>query len=310
MSNYLIEINDYTLKEIEVNKIIKKEGFNDALTSSYDLEDASFSSVLEDLDTYGFLSNKKVIIVSNAHLFDIEKNKDHFDHLIRYFDSPDPDKLLIFISSNFNHTTKLYKELSKRCSLIKEDISSKAFIKHCFEGYSIDQNTINLLDEYCLSDFTKIQSECEKLKSYKIDDKKILKEDVLELVSKKLGDPREITFAFSRSIGLRDREDALKKYQELLNYQIEPLSIIGLLASQIRIIYQVKLLISKHLSDKEIGDMLGEKEFRIKKTRELVPYYSEEDCLNIMKKLSDIDYRIKTTDTNSNQEIELFIINL
>ena len=310
MSSYLIEINDFTLKEIEVNKIIKKEGFDDALTSNYDLGDVGFDSVLEDLDTYGFLSEKKIIIVSNIELFDIEKDKEYFDHLIRYFEQPDPDKLLIFTSTHLNHTTKLYKELSKKCVEIKEDISSKAFIKHCLEGYSIDQNTINLLDEYSLGDFTKIESECLKLKDYKYDEKKITSDDIIKMVSKKLGDPRELTFAFSRSVGLRDKKDAFLKYQELLKHQIEAYSIVGLLGSQIRIIYQVKLLINKHLSDKEIGDMLGEKEFRIKKTRELVPYYTEDECLDLMKKLSDIDLRIKSTDTDPNQEIELFIMNL
>ena len=310
MSSYLIEINDYTLKEIEVNKIIKKEGFNDALTSSYDLGEVGFDSILEDLDTYGLLSTKKIIIVSNIQLFDIEKDSDYFKHLLRYFENPDPDKLLIFTSTNLSHSTKLYKELSKKCTEVKEELSAKAFIKHCLDGYSVDQNTINLIDEYSMGDFTKILSECNKLKAYKFDEKKITGKDVVELVSKKLGDPRELTFAFSRSIGLRDKSDALKKYQELLQYQVEPLSIIGLLASQVRIIYQVKLLVLKHLSDKEIGELLDEKEFRIKKTRELIPYYSEKDCLNLMKKLSEIDTKIKTTDVDSNKEIELFIINL
>ena len=38
--------------------------------------------------------------------------------------------------------------------------------------------------------------------------------------------------------------------------------------------------------------------------------YSEEELLNLMKKLSEIDLKIKTVDTNPNQEIELFIINI
>ena len=209
----VIEPDKKTLKEIEIKKIIEKEGFKDALISSYDLNDTSFDSILEDLDTYGFLSEKKVIIVSNIDLFDIEKNKDYYEHLNKYFDNPDPDKLLIFTTNNINHTNKLYKDLVKKCVEVKEEISSKAFIKKCFEGYDIDQNTINLLDEYSLGDFTKINSEAQKLRSYKIDSKKIVKEDIIEMVSKKLGDTRELTFSFSSSIGLRDREDALKNYK-------------------------------------------------------------------------------------------------
>ena len=70
------------------------------------------------------------------------------------------------------------------------------------------------------------------------------------------------------------------------------------------------LLNDRNLNNKEIADMLGEKEFRIKKTKELISYYSESEILNIMKMLSDIDLRIKTTDTDSYNEFELFILNL
>ena len=158
---------------------------------------------------------------------------------------------------------------------------------------------------------TKIYNECEKLKNYKMDDKTITKEDVIELVMKKLGDSKDLVFSFTRSLAERDRKTSLKKYKELLTYNIEPLSFIGLLAGQIRIIYQVKILEKRNLRDKEIADILEEKsDYRIKKTREITRMYSEEELLNLMKKLSEIDLKIKTVDTNPNQEIELFIINI
>ena len=99
--------------------------------------------------------------------------------------------------------------------------------------------------------------------------------------------------------------------KELLNYNIEPLSIIGLLGSQLRIIYQVKILSKNRLSDQEIAKQLEEKsDYRIKKTRELIPLYTEEELLKLMQKLSDIDYQLKTTDKDPNLEIENFIINM
>ena len=131
------------------------------------------------------------------------------------------------------------------------------------------------------------------------------------MVVKKLGDERDLTFAFSRSLAERDIKNSLLKYHELLNYNIEPLSIIGLLASQIRIIYQVKLLEKNRLSDREIADTLGEKsDYRIKKTRELTRLYSEDELLGLMQKLSDMDYKIKTTDVDGKNLIEMFIINI
>ena len=132
-------------------------------------------------------------------------------------------------------------------------MDSKKYITNLLKDYKIDSNTIQYLIDYCGNDFTKIDQECLKLMNFKWDEKVITKSDIDEIVVKKLGDSRDLTFAFSKALAMRDKVDALRKYKELLNYQIEPLSIIGLLASQIRIIYQVKILEKRHLSDKEIA---------------------------------------------------------
>lgn len=324
MNSYLLESIDYVAIENEVEKIIKKEKFNDASTSIYGLEETELENALEDLDTYNFLSEKKIVIIKNIEEVKETENEESIEHLLKYLDNPSPDNLLIIETKGFKKKAKeeteekpkskkkinLEKELKKKCKTIEIEVNSKAFIKNALKGYDIDQKAINTLDEYCLGDITKIKNETDKLKNYKFEEKKITEEDIKELVIKKLGDPKDLTFQFTRSLGERDRKKALKEYRELLNYNIEPLQIIGNLASQIRIIYQVKILDKKYMSTKEMANMLDEKEFRIMKTRELIPYYSEKDLLGLMQKLSDIDLRIKTTNTNPNDEIELFITNI
>ena len=311
MNSYLIE-SPYSLSlENEEKSIIKDEKFEDATISEYDLEETFLENALEDLDTYGFLTNKKVIIIKNIDFIKYDDYKKDFEHLFKYLDNPNVDNLLIIESKKLNNTTKVSKELKKKCKYISVDINSKAFIKNEFKGYDIDQKSINLLDEYCLGDITKIRQECDKLKNYKYDDKNIEIDDIKELVSRKLGDSQDLIFAFSRSLALKDKKDSLIKYRELLSYNIEPLSIIGLLASQFRIIYQVKILEDRNMSDKEIANMLEEKsDYRIKKTRELTKYYSENELLGLMRNLSNIDYEIKTSDVDPNSLIEMFIINI
>lgn len=310
MNSYLLEGIDYVAIEKEVKKIIEKEKFNDSSLSIYDMDENLLENALEDLDTYSFLSDKKTIIVKNIDSIKYDDFKNDFDHLLKYIDNPSSDNLLIIEARKMNGTYKITKELRKKCKFVEIEVNTKAFIKNELKDYKVNQDTINLLDLYCNGDFTKIQSECDKLKNYKYNENEITTDDVKELVTKKLGDSQELTFSFTRSIASKDKSDALKKYRELLDYNIEPLSIIGLLGSQIRIIYQVKLLDSRGMRDKEIASTLGEKEFRIKKTRELIGLYSKKELLDLMKKLADIDLKIKTTDISPNMEIELFIVNL
>ena len=311
MNSYLIESEDTLSLNNEISKIIKDNDFTNAVINTYDIEETLLENALEDLDTYNFLSEKKVIIIKNIESIKEDLFEKDIEHLFKYIDNPNQDNLLIITSKKLDSRLKFSKKLKTKCKISKIEANPKAFIKQQLKNYKITQDTINLLEEYCLGDMTKIYNECEKLKNYKINDKTITKEDIIELVMKKLGDSKDLVFSFTRSLAERDRKASLKKYKELLTYNIEPLSFIGLLAGQIRIIYQVKLLEKRNLRDKEIADILEEKsDYRIKKTREITRMYSEEELLTLMKKLSEIDLKIKTVDTNPNQEIELFIINI
>ena len=311
MNNYLLESLDSLSLQKEREKIIHSEGFDSATISLYDMEESILDNALEDLDTYSFLSDKKVIIINNIDNLKKYNNKSQIKHLLKYIDNPNPNNLLIIDANKLNNTYKLTKELKKKCKYQLVQYDDKSFIKSQLSGYSIDTKAINLLCDYCLGDFSKITNECAKLREYKYDEKKITIKDVEDLVERKLGDSRDLTFAFTKSLAERNKKDALIKFRELLDYNLEPISLIGLLASQIRIIYQVKIFSKEHYSDKEIQDMLEEKTtYRIKKTRELIHYYTEKELLQLMQQLHDMDFKLKTSDVDGIHLIEMFILNL
>ena len=311
MNNYLLETTDFTALKTEIDKIIKSEKFTDALTSTYDAKELQLENALEDLDTYGFLSDKKVIIINNIDGINQEDEEKNLKHLYKYLENPNPDNLLIITASKLNNTLKVTKELKKKMKYSSVEINPENFIKNELKDYTLESGVIKLLVEYCKNDITKIENECKKLKTFNFETKKISKSDIEELVIEKLGDEQELTFSFSRSLAEKNKKEALRKYKELLDYQIEPIAIVGLLASQIRIIYQVKTLSNQNLSPYDIAKMLGEKsDYRVKKTKELIRYYSEQELLDLMKTLSDMDIQMKTTDIDPNSLIELFILNI
>ena len=310
MNNYLLESIDTTLLDKKIEKIIKDNDFSSASISSYDLDEVLLENALEDLDTYSFLTSKKVIIIKNIDSIKYDDFKNDLDHLFKYLTNPIEDNLLIIMGHHFNGNSKIIKELKKLCKYELIEVNSKAFIKNKLMDYTINQSTINLIDELCLGDITKISNECDKLINYKYKEKIITNEDVNLLVIKKLDDPKNLTFAFIRSLALKDKKNALSEFRKLLKYNFEPFMLIGLLASQIRIIYQVKIL-ENNRSDKDIASILDEKsDYRIKKTRELTRLYSESDLLNLMIKLSNIDYLLKTSDSDPINLIENFILNI
>ena len=310
MNNYLLENTDPIVIKNETKNLIKKNNFEGSQVSIYDIEEVPLEKALEDLDTYGFLSSKKVVIIKNIDILKYDDNKKDLDHLFKYLENSSSDNLLIIEVKKLDNKTKISKELKKKCNYIESSLNTKSFIKGQLKGYDISQHTINLLDEYCLEDITKIYNECEKLKEYRIDEKKITSQDVRELVVRKQGDTKETTFQFSRALAEKNKKEALNLFNSLLEKNNDSIAIVGLLASQLRIIYQVKILEERNMSDREIASTLGEKEFRIKKTRELTRLYSRDELNKLIITLSDIDLKMKTTDIDPKHLIQMFIINL
>ena len=310
MLNYLLESSDHLLLEKKIDSIIEKEKFQGEYRATYDLEEVALANALEDLDTYSFLSSKKVIIIKNIlSSLTLENEK---KHLIKYLENPSSDNLLIMTSDKMDAKTfsKKLKSL-KTLEYQKLETNPVSFAKNILDGYKISNMDLSYLAELCNNDITKLNSECEKLMMYKIDTKEIAREDITNLVVNKLGDSNEILFSLAKAIMSKDKRQALKLYNDLKAYQIDANSIIGLMASQMKLVSQIKVLKEKNLNVSQIQQNLNLKSsYQVKKLSEYIYSYSYNDIKTFFNRLFDLDYSIKTGKVDSSNAIELLIINL
>ena len=311
MNSYLLEGSDHLTVTNIISKIITTEKFNSIPINNYDMDSVPLDNALEDLDTYGFFQDKKIIVISNFDNLKFDDNLDSIEHLFKYLKSPSEDNLLFIVCNKIDDRKKIYKDLKKIMSYQKIDIDAESFIKEQLASYKLEAGVVRLISDLCQNDISKIYNECLKLKCFKIDDKLIAKDDVNSLVTKKLSQLNELSFSLIRLMAEKDKRGALRTYNELLEYQFEPLSIIGLLESQFRLMYQIKVLSKDGLNNDEIAKKLGEKSsYRIKKVREVTKFYSKKEILDIFIKLSDIDFKIKTSIADPVFLLQLFILNM
>ena len=307
-NNYLLECLDSYLIELKINEIIKDQGFLDAVVHFYDMEEVSLANALEDLDTYALYNEKKVIIIEHIDSLAVDGNEKDMEHFLKYLKDPLDSVLVIVTAKKLNHTRKITKQLKKLLDYELLNVSAVDYAKKELEGYKLEDGVIRKLVTDCLEDIGRIHQECQKLKLYRADTLAISVSDVCELVVKKLGDSRDLTFEFVRVLASKDKKKALEKYYELQNYAIDAIPLLGLLASQFLIMYQVKIIEKKTRLNQEIADILGEKVYRIQKTRELTRYYCESELRSILRTLADMDLKIKSSDVDGNFLIELFIL--
>ncbi len=309
MHNYLIECKYYNLVKDKVLELKDKHNISSTPTTYYDLSDCGISNVLDDCNTFGLFSSTKVIVVDN--LDDKSVLEDDFLSLIKYLNNPMNDVLLILCCNKLDDRKKITKNLKSSLSVVKIDINISDFIKSKLVGYKINSSVINKLVDFSCNDFDKVSNDIEILKSYKVNDKIILVEDIEEIITKKLGDSNELVFELSRSIANHDKVNALRVYKELLGYNIEPISIISLIASTFRIMYQVKVLSRSGLNSSMIASKLGEKSsYRITKTMEVINNYSKDEVFKIIKSIADTDLLMKSSDQDNKYLLEMFILNI
>ena len=307
--NYLIEYSDSATLKSEINKIIKDNKFSDATIKKFDLLDDEMDKVLEGIDTYSFLSNETVVIVSSIHLLDI--NNSDTDHLIRYLDNPADDKLLIMVSDSLDNRKKITSTLKKKTKYIKLDDDPVSIIKNNLKDYKLEDGVIRLISSYTNNNVSAIINECNKLSLYCNSSKYISVNDVKSVCYEMPINTDKIIFDLVREISCRNKKESLKLYKTLSIYNIDDIMIVSLLTSQLQLLLQIISLSDRYLNDSDIAKLLDVKSsYRIQKSRELLRYVNSTDIVDLVKDLGEIDFKVKSGLIDSNRFLEMFIINI
>ena len=277
----------------------------------YDLTETPIEKVIEDLDTYNFLSKQKGIVASSAFFLSKENQKEEITHNIeiieKYILNPNPENILILVVDNMDKRKKIVTTLLEHAKVLDQEMDIHSMIREELEDHKMDIKTINFLISYCGNDSEKILKELEKLKIYKIESKEITIPDIKEVVLKSMEDN---IYSFVDSILNGNKKEAFTMYQELLLQGEQANSILSKLANKIRLIYQVKVLVQDGNSDQKIAKQLNMHPYPIKLAREASYRYSENMLLEYLSKLSIVDLKMKQGNTVASLSFEVFMASI
>lgn len=304
------------LIEKEIQKVFKENQIEEINRSIYDMEESTISDVLEDASMSSLFSNNKAILCEQAIFLTGSTKKGMLEQdttlLETYLKSPNPDTILIFTveSEKLDERKKIVKALKKEAkikSFLKIESNVTNLVKEMLKGYEISSSDLNFFLARVGKDLNLLEQECEKLKLYAYDTKKITREDILELTSKNIDFD---IFGLIDNIVSKNKEKAMETVSEMLKRNEEPIKIIILLANQFRIMYQAKGLYQKGYTESDIASILGIHPYRIKLALEKSHAFSNEMLLSYLDSLADLDANIKLGKTPKELGLELFILGL
>lgn len=305
---YLYYGEDTSLINNEVNKLKNSIGISSDILY-YDIENVS--DIVVESSTIGMFDPYKFIVIDAYSYFSSKKDLD-ISLLVNYFDNYNVNSYLIFTygSSSIDTRKKLYKLINDKGIVKKFDATLdylNDFVNKYISdnGYSMDKNSISFLLNRCDNNIDNIKNELDKLMLYKLNDKVITRDDISLLT---IEDINDTVFELVSSILKNNNEKAMKLYYNFINNGMDVSQIIGVISSQIRLLFQVKRLYNNGKSNDDIAKILEFKSvYRVKYLLSDCYYYSEGDLLKYLSKLADIDKAIKTGNGDGRLLLELFI---
>lgn len=287
-------------------------------TISIDLDEQPVDYVIDESDTIPFFSSQKLIIAKNASFLKAtEKGKEKIDHdlkrLEKWLDYPSDTSITIFIApyEKLDERKKVTKLMKDRAVYLlaetpkENDLMVWVQNEVSQQKKTIDQDAASKLIELVGMDMLHLQSEIEKLSLYLGDENTITQALVEEMVAKTL---EQDAFKMLNAFLHRDVSSALTIYHDLIRQKQEPIALVALLASQIRLMSNVYYLLKKGYHSQQIAKQLKVNPYRVKRIVEDRRKISEDSLLKALFGLSEVDYQLKTMSGRRERYLELFMM--
>ncbi|MGM8214171.1 DNA polymerase III subunit delta [Bacillaceae bacterium W0354] len=297
----------------KIESLLKK--VDDFDRNTYDMESVPVEEAILDAESFPLFTNHKLIIINRAFFLTGQQKKIEIEHelnaLEEYVKNPADFSTVIIIApyEKLDSRKKIVKTLKENCEII--DCSSpKTFEMHelaidmakSFQ-LKLDENIVELLIERVGERIEALRMELEKLSLY-FEDNMVTYEVAEQMISKH---SETSTFALIDAVTELNLIQSLHIIKELRKQNEEPIALLALLSSQIRLILQCKLLKSKGYQQQHIANQLQIHPYAVKMAMKREQRFSSNHLKQIIIEATNTDELIKTGKVEAWLAIELFI---
>ena len=306
---------DKDLKNMQFKRVYLLYGEENYLKKEY--ETKFKNSILDknnymmNLDIFEGKINDVNTILKNTDLF-VSGQKDISELIAKSIPEIAISTVVLFIENNIDKRNKLYKEINKFGYISNlEKPTEKYLINWVIDicnknNREIKVDTAIKFLNTISSNMENIKLELNKLIYYKDEGEEITIDDISLLCSKTL---EAKIFELVDAIGYKNCKKALDEYNNLILLKEQPIVIFSMIARQFRLMLQCKNLSKKGMSEQEIANELGTRNFIVKSILKQSKNFKFNKIMDALNDCLEIDIGIKTGKiTNQILNLELFII--
>ncbi|OUM96004.1 MAG: DNA polymerase III subunit delta [Thermobacillus sp. ZCTH02-B1] len=284
----------------------------------FDTSETPVEAAIEEAEAMPFFVSRKLVVVRDETVLASGGGKEgrlqhNVDRLVAYLRKPCETSVLLFVV----HSDKL-DERRKAVRLLKEmdaviefaELEGRDLVRWVMrrvtqQGRSIGEETAEALIRRAGTNLQTLAAETDKLCLYAGPGGTILREHVEALTEPVL---EEDVFALVDALMEGDAVRAVSLYRQLLERKEEPIRIAALIASQLRIMLQVKELAARSWPVRQIAAELGLHPYRVRLAAEKARFWSEAHLAGRLREIAELDYRMKTGQVDKAIGLELYLL--
>jgi len=278
---------------------------------TFDAKESTVNHWLGSIRTLSFMGGIKLVVVRNLHEA-VPQDQDA-QALIDYAQSPIGETCMVITADKVDRKRKLFKTLTKlktavACEAPKEKELTGWVQKRAKEkGYSLSSGAAYFLVNRVGARPGILAKELEKTLLYAGKNKSVSERDVAQVVGES---KLENIFALTDALKTKNPEKAL----QLLNNQIDhgeaPLKILGTIAWQFRMIWEIKHYQQKNLPSGQIAKTMGAHPFMVEKALQHTSRFSTQQLRRGYAELVKADRDLKSTTKDPMAIMQTLILNL
>ncbi|TFB24863.1 DNA polymerase III subunit delta [Filobacillus milosensis] len=305
----------YFIQEVKkhIESMLLKQGELDRNT--YDMESIPVQEAIHDAETFPFFTEQKLIEIQRAYFLTGQKVKTELEHdfnaLEEYANQPvDFTTVIIVVPyEKLDQRKKLVKSIKNNATLI-ECSSPKAYEMNQVvvnmakeKGLELNDEIVELLVERVGEHIEAVQHELDKLVLY-FGDQPVSLDESQHIISihAEANTFNLIDYLVDFKIG-----QAIQLLKELKKQNEEPIALLALVSSQIRLILQVKLLKNKGYQQQQMAKQLQAHPYAVKMALKRERRFSAQALKDMIKEAAITDEKMKTGKTEQWLALELFL---
>ena len=271
----------------------------------YEGKGVTIGEVIDQAETMPFFSEKRLILMENTGLF-----KGGGEELSEYLKSPAQTVYFLFVETEVDKRSKLYKTVSAKGCAVEFGIQDENTLKRWVlgmvkrENKKISEPALNFLLEMTGTDMENIQKEMEKLFCYCMDQDAITERDIVQICTKRISSH---IFDMINAIADRKQKKALELYYELLALKEPPMRILFLIARQFNQLLLLKDLSAKNASRAEMASVLKIPPFAVGRMMPQAKALSREKILSCVRLCVDVEEAVKQGRLQDRLAVELLV---